>query len=136
MVDFIGGSIKFITKYLVQIILVILILTLMLVYMVVHNVQFKKKHTSLKRVVEIEGYANTSDCNVNIPLDFCKQIYSSDDVGQSMCAMLGENACILSGCCGWATYKSGNNKKCIPITANGAPKFKECDIDHVNYNKK
>lgn len=137
MVDFIGGSITFITKYLVQIILVILIFTLMLVYMVVHDIQFKKKRTSLKRIVEIEGYSNASECNVDIPLDFCEKGYASKDAGQSNCGTLGKNACKMSRCCGWATYKSSDSKnKCIPITSNGDPKFKDCDIDQVYYNKK
>ncbi len=112
MVDFIGGSIQFIVKYLPQIILMILILVLIMVYMVVHNVHFIKRRVHLERVVEIEGLTGGRGA-----MHLCKQNMRESDGGQKNCGKLKRNACNLTTCCGWAEYKDGS-EKCVAVSIN------------------
>jgi len=120
MVDFIAGSIKFISKYLMQIILTILILLLITVYLTVRNVHFAKSHPTLQRVVEIEGFLSETDRDLGLHL--CKHNQSEADAGEANCNKLGYASCNLTECCGWAKGKDDFEDKCVAVRVrNGRP---------------
>jgi len=146
MVDFIKGSIRFISENLLQIILVSLIFCLIMVHMVVHDVRFLKTHPKLEEVVIVENLSNPLtrshlfDQESGMAKAFCEQHKRDPKAGDAACRkLLSSENCNLTNCCGWATYKpnsDGSQKaQCVAANALGMT-FIDDDLDTLYFKNK
>lgn len=135
MGNILKGTADFFSKYIFQIILFAFIFLLIRGYMIINDVKIIKKEPTLEKVVVIEDFGGKHPSFKDASSNFCHDGWSDHDGAHATCGkLITFESCILTDCCGWATYKDKKKNKCVGGSALGPTHYPEDGIPPHTYH--
>jgi hypothetical protein len=134
MGNILKGTADFFSKYIFQIILFAFIFLLIRGYMIINDVKIIKKNPTLEKVVVIEDFGRRRPYFKDTSSNFCHDAWEDPNGAHRTCGELETfESCIVTDCCGWATYKDKKKNKCVGGSALGPthyPKYGKKDFKY------